>query len=104
MVVTFNLHVLKFLEELFLFCILCLGLLSKMLDLLQVKCLLLVKFALRSDLDTIGFFFLLQGTVHLFSHFMQISVKLFTGLVDLLLSFEFHYFFLLESNRKTFTR
>jgi hypothetical protein len=35
---------------------------------------------------------------------MQISVKLFTGLVDLLLSFEFHYFFLLESNRKTFTR
>lgn len=58
MVVTFNLHVFEFLEELFLFCILSFSLLSEMLDLLQVKRLLLVKFTIGSNLNTIGFFLL----------------------------------------------
>ena len=100
---TFNLHVLEFLKELLLLCILSLSLLSEMLDLLQVKSLLLVKFALCGNLNTIGFFLLIQCLIHLFSYLLQVSVQLLTGLVDLLFSFEFIRFLLLESDCKTFT-
>lgn len=96
MSVTLKLHVLDFLQELLLFLVESIVLLSEMLDLLEVESLLLVEFTLRCNLCPLRFLLLLHCFIHLVCEHQYLLMRLLAVHVDLLFSFQFDQFTLLD--------